>query len=120
MLDNDEARANGINGDNEENLSPHMKENYCNNLKSPTAEDAYIRSTKLHSYHGKATNYYRDEAKKDVILTPKVCVMFYDIQYCFLKHDINNKIVSKVFCLRYKHQNIWKSVYKIDMECDDL
>ena len=41
-------------------------------LKSPTNEENYIRSEKVHSYHGRPTHYYRDEPKHNLLLAIKV------------------------------------------------
>lgn len=40
-------------------------------MKSPTNEEDYIRSNKVHTYHGKPTHYYRDEPKHDLLLAVK-------------------------------------------------
>lgn len=41
-------------------------------LKSPTNEDDYIKSEKVHMYHGRHTHYYRDEPKHEMLLTFQV------------------------------------------------
>ena len=41
-------------------------------LKSPSAEEHYIKSDRLHVYHGRATHYYRDEPKQELLLAIKV------------------------------------------------
>lgn len=41
-------------------------------LKSPTNEEDYIKSEKVHVYHGRPTHYYRDEPKHEILLTFQV------------------------------------------------
>lgn len=63
--------------DNKHNNNHSPAENDCRKrlevkLKSPTYEDDYIRSEKVHTRNGRATHYYVDEPTRDMLLAVKV------------------------------------------------
>ena len=86
MLDNNDeiekhSKFEFKNGDTDEtrkvtHVSSNKNDEFypASKLRSPTNEEDYIRSTKVHTYHGKPTHYYRDEPKHDLLLAVKVCV----------------------------------------------
>ena len=75
------------------NIAPFVDNYYSQPVvKSPTSEDDYIRSKKVHSYHGRQTHYYRDEPKHNLLLSIKV-LQFGSVCYA----DILNKIRCRGF-----------------------
>jgi len=73
----DENSMESMNNDDDTHNNNYDSNDNCRQrveikLKSPTCEADYIRSEKVHTYNGRATHYYIDEPKRELLLAVKV------------------------------------------------